>query len=381
MSRMIVLGTGIVGSAAAWDLVGRGHEVVIADVDPGTVERTAADLDVEGKVVDAADLTAIGEVIEGADALISGVPYRHGTDLARTALAAGCHYLDFGGNPTVVAHQLELDDAARRVGVSIIPDCGLAPGFSNVLAAGEIEALGDGPIEAAAMRVGALPPGPVGALGYQLTFSPAGLINEYAEPCEVLREGAVATVEPLTEIETVEWEGWGPLEAFHTAGGSSSLPHRFAGRVRNLDYKTLRFPGHGAIFRALYELGMFSEDPLGASPDSPSPRRMLIDLLERELPRSDDDLVLVRTWATAFRDGSRVTVGHQLEDRHDGRFSALARTTAFPTTALAHLIAADDIEPGARAMEGAVAADALIPELATRGIAVESWRPHSDQPT
>ena len=115
---------------------------------------------------------------------------------------------------------------------------------ADVLATGVVAALGEGAIDEVRLRVGALPAAPTGALRYQLAFNPAGLINEYAEPCEVLRAGRYATVEPLTEVEEVAWERWGPLEAFHTAGGSSSLPRRWEGRVQDLDYKTLRFPGH-----------------------------------------------------------------------------------------------------------------------------------------
>jgi len=372
----VVLGTGIVGRAAAWDLVRRGHGVVVADADRTAAAALAAELGVAWEHADAARPETLLELLRPADLIVSAVPYRLGLGVASAAVDAGTHYLDFGGNPAVVAEQLALDEAARRAGVAVIPDCGLAPGFANVLAEADIAALGGGPIERVALRVGALPAEPTGALGYQLAFSPEGLINEYAEPCEVLRDGRLTTVEPLTELEQVEWDDWGPLEAFHTAGGSSALARRWEGRVAHLDYKTLRYPGHGSIFRALYEIGMFDEAPRRYGEATVSRRAVLLEALRSELPAGAPDVVLVRTWAETGGSGRRRTAGHQVVDRHDGRFSALARTTAFPATALADLIARSVVDaPGARTMGAAVAADDLLPELAQLGLTAVPWVP------
>jgi lysine 6-dehydrogenase len=374
MSNVVVLGTGIIGRAAAWDLHRRGHRVAVGDADPAAASAVGRELGAEHSAVDAADPDALASLFDGADAVVSAVPYGYGPTVAAAAVEAGCHYLDFGGNPSVVAEQLRLDADARRAGVAVVPDCGLAPGFAGVLAAHAAERLGEGPIDRLHLRVGGLPVEPRGAFEYQLAFSPGGLINEYAEPCEVLRDGAYTTREPLTGFEKVEWEGWGPLEAFHTAGGSSSLPHRFEGRVTTLDYKTLRYPGHGRIFRAMLELGLFDEEPAPGARVAAAPRQVLADLLGRNLPSGGDDVVLLRAWAEAERDGGIVRAGYQVEDRHDGRFSAMARTTAFPTTALAHLLATGALEaPGAATMDSAVAAPQLLPELEGTGITVTDW--------
>jgi len=367
MSRVAVLGAGIVGSAAAWDLTRRGHEVVLGDLDaPAGV---AAEVGARAAAVDASDDGSVRAFLADRDLVVSAVPYALGMVVAPAAIATGTHYLDFGGNPAMVARQLELDGAARGVGVVVVPDCGLAPGMADVLAVGAVEALGDGPIDEVRLRVGALPAVPTGTLGYQLAFNPAGLINEYAEPCEVLTGGAYATVEPLTGFEEVAWDEWGPLEAFHTAGGSSSLPRLWEGRVTELDYKTLRFPGHGRIFRAMLEIGLFDEAPQAGT--GAAPREILLQALRDHLPSGADDIVLVRVWATATRDGVTRTVGHQVVDRHDGRFSALARTTAFPATALADHVLAGHAEPGARTMDMAIPAPALIDGMAPVGIVVE----------
>jgi len=375
VSRVVVLGSGIVGGAAAWDLARRGHEVVVADADAATAAGVAAEVGaVHHQAADAGRPEELGPLLAGASVLVAAVPFRFNTALARAAIAAGCHYLDFGGNPTIVAEQLLLDDDARRAGVAVVPDCGLAPGLVNVLALDCLRALGPGPVERLAMRVGALPAHPRGALGYQLSFSPAGLINEYAEPCEVLRNGHYTTVEPLTEIEPVDWPGIGTLEAFHTAGGSSSLPRRLEGEVKELDYKTLRYPGHAAAFRAMAEIGLFGLEARTVGSASVAPRELLVDLLAANLPPPADDLVLVRVWAEAVRDGGHRTAGIEITDRSDGRFSALARTTAFPAGALAHMLASGAVDdPGARTMEAAIGADLLLQELDDSGITVRPW--------
>lgn len=375
MARTAVLGTGIVGTAAAWDLVRRGHEVVVADADGDSADAAAAATGATSAGrIDATTDAEVADLLGTVELVVSAVPYALGLQMATTAIRTETHYLDFGGNPAVVARQLALDADAVAHGVTIVPDCGLAPGMANVLAMGMAARLGDGPISELRLRVGALPVEPVGALGYQLAFNPAGLVNEYAEPCEVLRGGALDTVEPLTGLEDVAWEGWGPLEAFHTAGGSSSLARHFAGVAEELDYKTLRYPGHGAAFRAMLEVGLFSEEPQAIT--EVAPRSVLLAALDEHLPRSDDDLVLVRVWASAQRDGETVTAGCQVEDRHDGRFSALARTTAFPATALADLILRGDAaHPGVRTMDLACDPDDLVTELGPVGITVAPWAP------
>jgi lysine 6-dehydrogenase len=367
-----VLGAGIVGTAAAWDLTRRGHDVTVTDVIEDAARAAASIAGCRSKVLDATDPDRLKPLLADSAAVVSAIPYHHGLVTASAAVETGTHYVDFGGNPTVVAAQLKLDDAARRAGIAVVPDCGLAPGMTNVLAMGVIERLGDGPVRELRLRVGALPTEPRGALKYQLAFNPAGLINEYAEPCEVLRSGRYDTVEPLTEIEEIAWERWGPLEAFHTAGGSSSLPRRFEGRVADLDYKTLRYPGHCAPFRALYEMGLFDETPQPGS--GIAPRTVLLEALAANLPQGGDDLVLVRTWGSADRGGSEALAGYQVEDRNDDLFSALARTTAFPATALVDLLLTGDLPfRGADTMDGAIAAEPMIAALEETGIRIESF--------
>ena len=359
-TNTVVLGAGIVGSAAVWDLIRRGHVVTVADADRDAAARVAEAYGATPAHLDVGDRSALDVLLEGFDAVVSAVPYRFGVAVAESAIRAGAHYVDFGGNPAVVAAQHDLDDDAVAANVLIIPDCGLAPGLANVLAGFLIDTT-PGSARSVQMRVGALPQQPVGTLGYQLAFSPAGLINEYAEPCEILEDGQYATVEPLTRFETVEWNRWGPLEAFSTAGGTSTMCRDREGTVDDLEYKTLRFPGHGRIFAAIREMGLFDE------PGDPSPRAVLLDALDRTLPRGEPDLVLVRVWIET----DQVMRVLEIEDVHDGQLSALARTTAFPATALIDLVVRGEVAlRGVHSMSSAADGALLTDDLRSVGIEV-----------
>ncbi len=360
----LVLGAGIVGSAAVWDLVRRGHTVTVADTDQVISDTVASSLGASSAYLDVSNAEQLTTLLDGFDAVVSAVPYRFGVAVANAAIRAGAHYADFGGNPTVVALQHELNDAAIDAGVLVAPDCGLAPGLANAIAEHLITTT-PGRVRSVQMRVGALPTKPIGTLGYQLAFSPAGLINEYAEPCEIIEDGVYRTVDPLTRFETVQWADRGPLEAFSTAGGTSTMCHDHEGTVDSLEYKTLRFPGHGRIFAAIRALGLFDET------GDPSPRSVLLAALDRTLLREDNDLVLVRVWVET----ERATRTMEIEDVHDGRFSALARTTAFPATALIDLVTRGGIEKtGVHTMQRAINGDALIKALQPVGITVTERR-------
>ncbi|MEE8486196.1 MAG: saccharopine dehydrogenase C-terminal domain-containing protein [Acidimicrobiia bacterium] len=363
--RTLVLGSGIVGAAATWDLVRRGHDVTVADTDYDAAVRVATEHGAHPLPLDASDSVSLLTALNAHDIVVSAIPYRFGESVASAAVSTRTHYLDFGGNPAVVAAQKKLHNEAREAGVMIVPDCGLAPGLANVLAEDLIASADDGSIDSIQLRVGALPQEPVGALGYQLAFSPAGLINEYAEPCEVIENGVYGAVEPLTRLEEVAWKRWGPLEAFSTAGGTSTMAKRHVGRVTALEYKTLRYPGHGRIFRALYEMGLFEEKSRSSSGP---PRPVLLEALERSLPRGEPDVVLIRVWREQAGDRSQVQI---VDTARDG-ISALARTTAFPATALADLIARGVVnQPGVSTMNEAVRGSDLLPELVSVGIEPE----------
>lgn len=366
--KTLVLGSGIVGRAAAWDLDRRGHEVTVADADPAAAQALGEELGLTWKQLDATDSPAVLSALSTVDSVISGVPYRFGAALAQAAVQTRTHYYDFGGNPAVVKEQLLLDESAAASGVAVVPDCGLAPGLANVMAAGAIADAGTA--TDVQIRVGVLPRNPEGTIQYQLAFYAGGLINEYAEQCEIISDGVATTVDPLTRFEGLDWDGLGRLEAFSTAGGTSTMCQEYEGLVDNLEYKTIRYPGHGRIFAAMREIGLFEvkESRFGAT--SIAPRTVLESLLTDRLPRGGPDITLVHVSVTT---ASGVSV-QRIMDEHDGRFSSLARTTAFPATALCDLIARGEVEfVGAAAMHTASPGARLIAELAPVDITIENW--------
>ena len=361
----LVLGAGIVGRAAVWDLLSRGHQVTVADTDIGAAAAVGTEFGTRHVAADAGNGPTIAELFAAHDAVIAAVPYHYGIQLAATAIETRCHYFDFGGNPTIVAKQLERTGAAASAGVAVVPDCGLAPGLANVMAAGLVAQAEPNRVDSVQIRVGCLPQQPTGALHYDLAFHPDGLINEYDEPCEILEAGEPAVVQPLTRFEEVSWDKWGPLEAFATAGGASTMCRDFAGRINQLEYKTLRYPGHGQVFRSMRELGLFATETRTVGQAELAPRALLLDLLAENLPQGGPDVVLVRVELTSAGESVRV----EFEDVHDGTFSALARTTAFPATAFCDLVTRGTVPfAGVASMVAAAPPDLLLEELEAVGI-------------
>jgi len=271
-----------------------------------------------------------------------------------------------------VERQLALDEEARRRGVTIIPDCGLAPGMAGLLAARGVEQLDS--TDTVSLRVGGLPAHPKPPLNYKLVFSARGLINEYLEPTEVLRDGQVERVASLTEVERVEFPPpFGVLEAFNTSGGASTLPRTLRGRVRNVNYKTLRYPGHCAVFAAMGALGLFSEEPVRGV----SPRVVTEQLLESALADDDTDVVLLRVSIEGRKGGEAKRLVYELIDQHDPRtgHSAMARSTAYPATAIAYMLGIGAIERrGVLPGELAVPLELFVGAVRARGLNVtERW--------
>ncbi len=374
--KLLVLGAGRMGLGAAFDFAQQGDvdQVTVADVDGGRAREVAAQIGAKANPValDVSDRAAAIDLMRGHAAVLSCVVYKLNEHLAGCAIAAETSFCDLGGNNDVVAKELALDAEARRRGVNIIPDCGLAPGMVAVLVAHGIKRFEK--IDDVRIRVGGLPQNPEPPLDYQLIFSVEGLINEYIEPARVLRDGRIVQVESMTEIEALDFPApFGTMEAFQTSGGTSTLPETYLGRVRNLDYKTIRFPGHCEKFRTMIELGLCSSTPLDLDGMRVAPRRVLAELLVRNLPHDEPDVVLVRV---EFSGGGK-RLRYDIVDSFDPKtgLSAMMRTTAFPAAIVALMMARGQIEKmGALPQERCVPPELFMAELAKRRIdVVESW--------
>jgi len=381
----VVFGAGMMGSAAARDLAVHhpGDRVVIADIDPALAQRAAAAMALPNVFplrVDVNDRARVMEALEGASAAIGAVSYTVNLALTRAAIAAGVPLCDLGGNNDVVEQQLALDAEARARGIAVVPNCGLAPGLINILAVEGMRAFDS--VETIRLRVGGLPQHPRPPLNYQIVFSVEGLINEYVERAEVIRDGVPASVEALSGLEEIVFPPpFGALEAFNTSGGLSRLPQMLLGKVRDLDYKTIRYKGHCEKFRTLLDLGFASGEPLVAGGSVRTNREFFTELLRKKLDYGDTDVVLARATITGTRGGAAGTLVYELVDRFDeaSGVSAMMRTTAYPTAVIARMLAAREITAtGVLTPEMCVPGDAMIRELARRAIHIttrttESW--------
>jgi lysine 6-dehydrogenase len=374
---MLVLGAGRMGLGAVHDLAAQRDvdEVTVADVDGGKA-RQVADRVRHGKVtpvqVDVNDRRAVVELMKGHASAISCVNYWLNEKLANAAIEAGTNFCDLGGNNDVVDAELALDGKARERGINIVPDCGLAPGMVAVLVAHG--ALRFKTLDEIHIRVGGLPQKPEPPLDYQLVFSVEGLINEYIERARVIRGGKITEVDSMTEIESLEFPApFGRMEAFQTSGGTSTLPETFLGKVKELDYKTIRYPGHCDKFKTMIDLGLCSSQPIDVDGRAVVPRRVLGDLLVKNLPADGPDVVLVRV---EFKgDGKKLT--YDIIDRQDEKtgLSAMMRTTAFPASIVALMMArGQTTAKGALPQERCLPPDVFMAELRSRNIDVmERW--------
>ena len=371
--KMLVLGAGRMGLGAVHDLLAQSDvtSVTVADAYLAKAQDIAARYGdrVHPVQIDCNDDEAVVELMRGHASAISCVNYWLNERLARAAIAAGANFCDLGGNNDVVDAELALDGEARAAGVNVIPDCGLAPGMVAVLVAHGAQQFPT--LDEVHIRVGGLPQDPKPPLDYQMVFSVEGLINEYIEPARVIRGGEVVTVESMTELESLEFPlPFGTMEAFQTSGGTSTLVETFHGKVRELDYKTIRYPGHCARFKTMIDLGLCSSEPVTVDGATVRPRRLLGDLLVRNLPHDEPDVVLVRV--SFAGGGKRLT--YDIIDRYDPEtgLSAMMRTTAFPATIVALMMArGQTTSRGALPQERCIPPDLFMEELAKRNIVVK----------
>lgn len=372
--KIAVIGAGLMGRAAVYDLarIDGVEKVGVFDIDRKLAQEMATrygnDRAVSG-ILNAGDEAAVARVLEEYDAAVSCVTYRYNPGLTRAAIAAKCHLVDLGGNNDAVRSQLDMNAEARKADVVIVPDCGLAPGMVSVLAADAFERLDK--VKSIKIRVGGLPQSPRPPLNYQMVFSAEGLINEYWEPCVILEGGLKKTVNPMTALEALEFDGIGQLEAFYTSGGTSTLPETYAGQIDFLDYKTIRYPGHCQLFKPMLEIGLASRQKIDVDGQMVEPRALFKAVLDKNLSFGQLDMVLVRLTAEGTKDGKPKTVVYEIVDRQDTKtgLTAMMRTTAFPAAIIAWMAAAGQItERGCKPQEVVVKPSLFIPQLKKRAI-------------
>ncbi len=374
--KFLVLGAGLQGHAAALDLARAAGvaEVVLADVDRSRAEAVCGNLRtlpechaaVRAERLDVSNEPHLADRLRGYDVVISAVPYFLNLILTRAAIEARVSFCDLGGNTDLVREQERLDAGAKAANVTIVPDCGLAPGLANVLAVAGIARLDKA--EEVHIRVGGLPLRPKPPLDYMIVFSMHGLLNEYLGRATVLRKGKRVEVETLGDLEELEFpKPVGRCEAFVTLGGISTMPWSYEGKLKTLDYKTVRYPGHAAKLRLLRDLGLLGKTPILVDGVSVAPRSVFAAAAEPRLTfPGEPDVAVMRVVVEGVREGKRRRITFEMLDRMDTKrgITAMMRTTAYPTAAAALMIARGQVPfRGVAAMERALPPEAFLSEL------------------
>lgn len=373
--KVIVLGAGKMARGLVHDFLSNRDITDIWIVDQSkdalkTIEEHFNDSRINTTLAAADDYAILRPLFEQAGGAVSAVPYDFNFGLSQLAVDTATHFVDLGGNNSVVAKQFGLHDKAKNKGIGIIPDCGLAPGMVSIVTAHAINELAR--VDSVKIRVGGLPANPKPPLNYMLVFSVHGLINEYIEQAVIIEDGEIRTVPSMTDVEELEFpKPFGFLEAFYTSGGTSTLPQTFEGKIKHLDYKTIRYPGHAHIMKAMIDLGFTESTELQLDGHSLKTRDVFEKMLEKALTHEDDDVVLIRITAKGQKAGSNKMIQYQAIEYGDpaSGLSAMMRTTAFPAAIVLQMLLSGQInDHGVLKQEISVPAMTFLEELDKRNI-------------
>jgi saccharopine dehydrogenase-like NADP-dependent oxidoreductase len=312
-------------------------KVVVADKDKEralTVAEGIGASNVSWTRLDMADYDGLVDTLKGFDLAMGFLPGKLGYRLIKACIDAGTDLVDVS---FMSENPLTLDPEATKAGVTIVPDCGLAPGISNALVGHATKELDN--VKSVSIMVGGLPERPVPPLGYVITWSPESLIDEYTRKAEIVKRGKAVEVEALTGLEEIKFPKVGKLEAFYT-DGLRTLLHTMR-NVCEMSEKTLRYPGHAEKIMLLHALGLFEEERIDVEGVDVSPRKLAVKLLARKLWRPEiRDIVALKVEVSGVKKGRKTRYDYHLLDHfHEKRkMTAMARTTAYPASIMAQLI-------------------------------------------
>ena len=318
MHRTLLLGAGKIGRMISRLLVDSGdYEVVVADADQGALERLAARVPVSIHKLDADNEQDLTKAMSGCDSVLSALSFRFNPLVAEVALNSGLSYFDLTED-VETTRRVRLVAAEAKPGQIFMPQCGLAPGFISIVANHLAQPFDS--LDSVRMRVGALPQFPTGALKYNLTWSTDGLINEYCNPCEAIHEGKNIEILPLEGLEHFSLDGV-RYEAFNTSGGLGTLCETLEGKVRELNYKTVRYLGHQEMMLLLVNELRLNER-----------RELMKDILENAIPVTFQDVVVTFCTVTGMSRGQFMQITDARKIYHQElageNWSAIQITTA-----------------------------------------------------
>ncbi len=375
--NVLILGAGMMGRAIAYDLNKFSHFDQILLGDKNVQTRSSAKRFLQGTNVKVIFLNAeekdqVKKLLEKVDVAVSALPYRYNYTLAKLSIETKTHFIDLGGNNTVVERERRLFPQAKKNGVTIIPDSGLAPGLVSVITHDIVDTLET--VDFVKIRVGGVPRHPQPPLNYQIVFSPYGLINEYVEDAVILDHGKICWKKSMTEVETLEFpKPFGAMEAFLTSGGCSTLPITYKDTIQYLDYKTIRYPGHCEKIKAILDLGFADETKINCNGQMVAPRDVFATLLVNHVPSSGEDVVLLKVLSQGTKHGKKRSLEYVLIDYYnkEQKITAMMRTTGYPVAITAQMIEEGTIQrPGVFCPEEIIPPRLFFAELQKRGISL-----------
>ncbi|HIH28382.1 MAG TPA: hypothetical protein HA260_01110 [Thermoplasmata archaeon] len=343
--KIVILGAGMMGRAIAYDLsrFSPVDDIIIGEKDNKTrisAKRFLQGTRVKTLALNAENPSEIKRVLQKGDVFISALPYMYNYRLATLAIQTKTHFIDLGGNNTIVENERRLFTKAKQNQVTIIPDSGLAPGLVSIITRDIVDHFDT--VASVRLRVGGLPRHPKPPLNYQIVFSPYGLINEYIEDALILDHGKILAKKSMTEVETLQFpKPFGTMEAFLTSGGCSTLPYTYRHTIQYLDYKTIRYPGHCEKIRAILELGLAEEKKINSAGQMIAPRDVFASLLMKNIPTTGEDVVLLKVMSQGLKHGKKQSRDYLLIDSCDKKnyISAMMRTIGYPVAITAQMIA------------------------------------------
>lgn len=373
-----VLGSGLMGKEAARDLVkSEGVTAVgLADIELNRAQQVVDALQSDKLTayqVDASNEEELANYMKQFDVIINALFYSFNEIVAKTAIRVGVSSVDLGGHIGQMTDKvLALKEEAEAAGVTLIPDLGVAPGMINILGGYGASQMDE--VEHMKLYVGGIPVRPEPPIEYNHVFSMEGLLDHYTDPSLIIRYGQKKEIPSLSEIEEIHFEQFGPLEAFHTSGGTSTLSLSYP-ELQTLEYKTIRYKGHAEKFQLLVDLNLTSNDyTVDVDGQSINPRKVLLKVLDPIVELGEkDDAVLLRVVVAGKKDGKDVAFDYELvtfKDR-EHQVTAMARATANTISVVAQMIGNGTItKKGVHAPELIVPGQAYIDEMAKRGVTI-----------
>ena len=377
MDKVCILGTGKQGTAAAYDLLlyAKPKKMILLDSIEISLKSCLSKIEsvkstkteIVLQKIDLNNKNELISILKDYDIMLSAVPYPFNPMLTEVAIESNISMVDLGGHTQNVIKQLSYHNVAKEKNISIVPDCGMGPGMNITMALLAMEQF-DKP-EEILIWDGGLPQNPKPPWNYSLFFNIQGLTNEYDGNASFIRDGKIEEVKCFEDIEELEFDDIGVLEAAVTSGGLSTMPWTFEGTLKRLENKTLRYKGHWEQMKLFRELGLFSEEKINFKNSNFSPREFYHSLLEPKLGYDDRlDICLMRVDGYGLKNNKKETIRYEVIEKYDDKtkFMAMEKWTGWHASIVMQKIMDGTIRPGAYAIEKALSGHDFYNEIIKR---------------